>query len=329
MKHKIYLFIIAISSFVVSCKLNPPTIPQLKNPTGKIAVTANADSAKIILDDEFTGKFTPDTLNVSTGEHSINVVKEGYSSTQKKVTVIKDNILTLHFDMEIIQLIKTVLLEDFANVSCIPCVQSNRILESLSDSYNSKSVVKIKYAANFPSPNDPFYLANSNASDTRISDYNIFFTPTIIVDGIEKPIATDSTEIKTAINSRLNETVRFKIDAADSISSGNMNISIDVKTFDISRLNSEQLFLFAVITEKHIHFAAPPGSNGETDFFDVMREILPNQNGLQLSNITSNTMYNYKFNSAVKPAWNLNELNVVIFIQDISTKEIYQAYSIK
>jgi len=328
MKYKIYIFTTLLSFVVASCKLNPPTTPVLDNPKGKIVVTANVDSAKIILDDIFTGKFTPDTISVSTGEHLINVTKEDYSSTQKNITVIKNNILMLHFVMEMVQLSKTVLIEDFANVSCIPCVQSNKILEKLISSYNN-NVVKIKYATNFPSPNDPFYLANSNASDTRISDYNIFFTPTILVDGIEKPIATDSIEIKTALNSRLNETVKFKINAVDSISSGNISITVDLKSFDISGLNSEQLFLYSVVTEKHIQFSTPPGSNGETEFFDVMREILPNSNGLQLNNITSNMTYNYKFNTTTKPAWNLNELNVVVFIQNKNTKEIYQTYLIK
>jgi hypothetical protein len=33
------------------------------------------------------------------------------------------------------------------------------------------------------------------------------------------------------------------------------------------------------VIEKHIHFTTPPGSNGETDFYNVMKKMLPTASG--------------------------------------------------
>ncbi len=80
---------------------------------------------------------------------------------------------------------KIVLLEDFANVSCVPCVISNKIIESLTkNTYGPSKLVAVKFPTNFPSPSDPFYLAQPNYCDQRMEYYNIFFAPTTYVDGV-------------------------------------------------------------------------------------------------------------------------------------------------
>ena len=78
---------------------------------------------------------------------------------------------------------KVVLLEDFANVSCIPCVESNKVIEAIANSYGPSKLAVVKFPTNFPSPVDPFYLANKAACDYRINYYTIFAAPTTIVDG--------------------------------------------------------------------------------------------------------------------------------------------------
>ncbi|MDP2363663.1 MAG: hypothetical protein Q8M94_07830, partial [Ignavibacteria bacterium] len=113
---------------------------------------------------------------------------------QIDITVSEDNNISSN---------RIVLLEDFANVSCTPCVTSNKIIQSLLSSYGSYKVVSVKFPTNFPSPVDPFYLAGKQFCDFRMSYYNILFAPTIILDGITRPTPTDSNAIKLAINNRL------------------------------------------------------------------------------------------------------------------------------
>jgi hypothetical protein len=149
---------------------------------GKVYVTSSINGAAIFLDDEATSRFTPDTIATNPGLHQIRLEKPFYRDSSKEVTVIKDSLITINFDLVEESIKTTVLLEDFANVSCDPCVISNKIIESLTKyTYGPEKLVAIKYPTNFPSPNDPFYLANTEDCDARMGYYNIFFAPTTIV----------------------------------------------------------------------------------------------------------------------------------------------------
>jgi hypothetical protein len=223
---------------------------------------------------------------------------------------------------------KIVLIEDFANVSCIPCVTSNKIIESLTKTtYGPSKLVAVKFPTNFPSPSDPFYLAKSDYCDQRIEYYNVFFAPTTIVDGVLRPISTDSTEVIAAVDERLATTPRFEIQVSDSVGGENYFITISLTVLNSSGLNLDEVVLHTVVTETDIEFENPPGSNGETKFYDVMRDMLPTNIGELISNITRSGEINYQFEKAIISNWNLNRLNVVAYIQDNSTKEVYQSGS--
>ena len=223
---------------------------------------------------------------------------------------------------------KIVLFEDFANVSCVPCVISNNIIESLTKStYGPSKLVAIKFPTNFPSPSDPFYLAKSDYCDQRMEYYNIFFAPTTIVDGVLRPVSTDSTDVIAAVDERLATTPRFEIQVKDSVGGENYFITISLNIINSTGLNLDEVVLHTVVTETEIEFETPPGSNGETKFYDVMRDMLPTNLGETLSNIIQTGEINYQFEEAIFSNWNLSHLNVVAYIQNISTKEVYQAGS--
>jgi hypothetical protein len=81
-----------------------------------------------------------------------------------------------------------------------------------------------------------------------------------------------------------------------------------------------------VVIEKHIHFATPPGTNGEKDFYNVMKKMLPGVSGTNLPN--AQVVGDYLiFEGAWKfgVVYNPTEIAAVSFIQNKTTKEIYQA----
>jgi hypothetical protein len=223
---------------------------------------------------------------------------------------------------------KIVLLEDFANVSCVPCVISNKIIESLTkNTYGPSKLVAVKFPTNFPSSSDPFYLAKPDYCDQRMDYYNIFFAPTTYVDGVLRPASTDSTAVIAAVDERLATTPRFEIQVKDSVGGENYFITISLNILNSTGLNLDEVVLHTVVTETEIEFETPPGSNGETKFYDVMRDMLPTNLGETLSNIIQTGEIDYQFEEVIFSNWNLSHLNVVAYIQDISTKEVYQAGS--
>lgn len=223
---------------------------------------------------------------------------------------------------------KIVLLEDFANVSCDPCVASNKIVESLTNvRYGPSKLVAVKFPTNFPSPNDPFYLAIPEICDARMLYYNIFFAPTTIIDGILFPISTDSLSVIEKVDERLALSPQFGLEVNDSSAGGNYFINVTLQEINTTGLNLDDIVLHTVITETDIEFENPPGSNGETKFYDVVRSTLPTLNGESVANIVQGGEISYEIDEILSTAWNMNHVHTVVYIQNKVNKEVYQAGS--
>jgi hypothetical protein len=221
---------------------------------------------------------------------------------------------------------KVVLLEDFANVSCVPCVSSNRIIKTLTrETYGHTRLVAVKYPTYFPAPNDPFYNANKPVCDSKISFYNIFFAPTTVIDGLEKPPSTDSIAVKQEIDERLAVAPPFEIVVTGSFISGSYYIDVQVNT--LTAIDFTNLALETVILEEEIEFSSAPGSNGETKFYDVMRAVLPSTDGVSLNTVQQSVSNTIEIEADLLEHWQTDQLNAVVFIQNKSTKEVLQAGS--
>lgn len=313
----------------MGCQTNPPTSDN-NNPSGygKIFITANVDSSSIFIDNVYSGKVTPDTVETTVGIHEVRVEKENYLPSVKNVEVLKNQLVRVDFVLQPASVNKVVLLEDFANVSCFPCVTSNQIIHSLvNNTYGHDKLVAIKYPTNFPSPNDPFYQSNSADCNARINFYDILSAPTTIIDGTERPISTDSTSVKSLIDQQLLVTPKFYVDVTDSIAGSVYYIKVTVRVLDESGLDFPNIVLQTVVTETDIVFDNPPGANGETEFFDVMRVMLPTNEGESLNGIDLSNDVVFKRQTAINSNWNAANLHTIAFIQNKLTKEVYQANS--
>lgn len=219
---------------------------------------------------------------------------------------------------------KIVQLEDFANVSCTPCLISNKIIESLSKySEFSDRLQVIKFPTNFPSPVDPMYLTAKEFCDFRMSFYQILFAPTIIIDGVLRPVPTDSNQIKSAIQQRLQTPSDFWISDSSEVLNNGLLINLNIETTNINRTDLENLILRIALVETEVEYSTPPGSNGETKFLDVLRTILPSKDGFKLSEIKGQR--SIQFENSIDSTWNLNKIRAVTFIQDANSKEIIQS----
>ena len=222
---------------------------------------------------------------------------------------------------------KVVLIEDFANVSCIPCVASNKVIEAVSHSYGPTKLAVIKFPTNFPSPYDPFYLANEEICDERMNYYNIIAAPTTILDGTTRLYSlTDTTTLKSAIDAKLSSSPRFGINVTKNFE-GDYIINASISMIDTNGINLNDLILYCVVTETDIEFEQAPGSNGETKFFDVIRLMLPSTAGTSVRQLIDQGELSFQFNDALLSSWNLENINAVVFIQDKNSKEVFQSGS--
>jgi len=319
LKFKIILFIFLLSVF--GCDENP-TENVNDERYGKVYVTSNIENAEIFLDDKTTNKFTPDTITALATGYIVKVRKFGYFSDKQKIIFDENKIQTLELSLIKNELRKNVLLENFTNVNCFDCIESNRIINELKTTYGN-SLFPINYHYEFPSSSDPFYNEAKTTIDERAIYYGVFETPNIFLDGSRNTSVNDKNMLNENIESELTKLTSFEINVQDSVLNKNgFNVAVFVDVFDTDNINFNSLFLQIVLVEKNIQFSDAPGTSGEKEFTNVMRAMLPKNNGRSLSAIDKNGRYKYFEFISLNPLWNTDNLFVVTFIQDNLSKKV-------
>jgi len=319
------LFILPLLVLLSGCKTTPPNDVNGEAEYMKIYIKANIDSVLIYINNQFTGKYTPDTVVVKTRVNLIKLEKDGYSVLNQSVNVTKGGSTTFSFQLVPSGLSKNVLMENFSNVSCSPCVVTNAIIKNLQLKYEAGKLVVIKVPTNFPSPFDLFYTANKPDANARMSLYSIQTAPTVILDGTLWGVPSDSNSIISRIETRLAETPKFSVSVKDSISGGILFINVSVQNYDTTGLTFENLVLHTIVTEREINFSTPPGSNGETVFHNVMRKMLPSNTGSVIPLMVPGRKESFNFEIALASVWQSGQIKTVSFIQNKKTKEVLQS----
>lgn len=223
---------------------------------------------------------------------------------------------------------RLVLFEEFTQASCGPCASQNPGFNTLLQANDTKTVA-IKYQVWWPGF-DPMYLQNSPDVDSRVDYYAVSGVPHGTMDGnaivndcayyTGAPACADQTEIDNeyAITSPLNVAVSHSFNADYTT----IYVHVDVTAgADVTGT----LKLQTVVTEKEIDFATPPGSNGEMEFFGVMKKMLPGATGTSTGDFTAGETKSYDFEWDLSNVYNLNQIMVVAFVQDDATKYVVQA----
>lgn len=217
---------------------------------------------------------------------------------------------------------RIILVEHFTQASCGPCASINPRIQPILDDNHGK-VVTIKYQTSWPGF-DPMHNHNPNDANARVGYYGVTGVPNSVMDGVgpSSPIAAIT---QAAINSRGNFASPFKIDLKHALSPGFDKITA---TMDIEAMGSYSGNLVAhiVVVEKEIGFGSAPGSNGETVFHEVMKKMLPNSNGTDLKKDWAvGDKETIELSWELENVYNLDELNVVAFIQNEQSQVVLQA----
>ncbi|MEE4311852.1 MAG: PEGA domain-containing protein [candidate division KSB1 bacterium] len=286
---------------------------------GYVSVFSVPSGAHIIVDGVGTGNITPDTVQLETGTRSLQLAKNGYQFDERMIDVRKDSTQRIEASLNVIQ---RVLLESFANVSCVPCVAATDTLHKFLNSRQADEVAVIEYFANWPSPNDPFYMVSPQDVTQRLSDYSVAALPALRIGGSEKVDPLDLSEMKGVFET---QKANMRSDIGISIDKKLLDCSLTV-VVEIHNLNGEfgnnPWRLYVSVIENNINLSSPPGSNGMTNFNYVFRTFLSSRNGDDLGTATSTLLKSY---SISWPDWSYTNSKVIAFIQDYTTGEIIQS----
>lgn len=214
---------------------------------------------------------------------------------------------------------RMVLYEGFSNASCGPCAAANPAVNALLFT-NPTKVVPIKYQVNWPGT-DPMNAQTQTWAGPRVTYYTITGVPATRVDG------TGTSFSQTAINTRYAVPSPFLMEVNHTFNAAQDSAFVEVRIEAAQNYTGSALVLQTAMVEKHISFATPPGSNGEKDFYNVMRRMYPNASGTTLPTTwTLGQVETYTFAVPVPTyIYQFGEIAFVAFIQSNSDKSVLQA----
>lgn len=240
----------------------------------------------------------------------------------KKITLIIASLLML-FSLRInAQNERILLFECFTNTSCGPCAQQNPALDALINA-NADRVAAIKYHMNWPGANDPMYLHNTADNNARRGVYNVSSVPHTVVDGIRYANLPGNLN-QNMVNNWLNIESPFDMRLSYEVDEVANTITVHVMG-RASQAVQGNVKLYVGVIEREIHYNTPPGSNGERDFYSVMKKLLPSASGTSIGDVEADSYFAYTFSWELANVYNNDQLDAIAWLQNTNTKEVYQA----
>ncbi len=249
------------------------------------------------------------------------------------------------------QVPRTTLFEEFTGENCAPCASTNPALNvTLAGNPN---VIAIKWQVPIPSaPSATWSLYQTNITEinwryqgggygypsqntaTNTITSGINSAPSGRFDGqhawtfgatSDHPFYVNN----TVINNAAAVSTPFSINMGTTWDATFSNAVVTITVTAASAFTSSANLVYRLcLTERAINFSTAPGSNGEKDFYDVVRKSYPSiQAGTPLpTNWTAGQTQTYTINCAV-PSYiqDKGQMAFVGFIQDDGTKKIWQA----
>ncbi len=209
--------------------------------------------------------------------------------------------------------------EEFTSSTCAPCASFNSSTFNPFIATHGDEITLIKYQMNWPGTGDPYYTAEGGV---RRAYYGVNAVPDLYVDG--KVCATTATGVNNAFSTSKATMTYLDIQSQHEIQ-GN-NVMIDCNILPYANYSGVTVQI-AVIERKT---TGNVGTNGETEWHNVMMKMVPDASGTMIS-LTANQTYNLKY-TVDMTATNVEEMSdlmVAIFVQ-ASNKEILNSnYSVE
>jgi hypothetical protein len=206
------------------------------------------------------------------------------------------------------------LYEEFTSSTCSPCAQFNSTTFAPFITAHPNEFSLIKYQMNWPGNGDAYYTAEGG---TRRGFYNVNGVPDLFIDGSNSTMT--STGMAAELSGEAAKSTFFVITQTPTYNGTTITVPLTIAPYITGTFK-----VYAVVVEKTT--TGNVGTNGETSFTNVMMKMLPNGSGTTV-NFIAGTNYTHTFiqDMSTTHVEEMSDLQVVIFIQDNSTKEVFQS----
>lgn len=262
------------------------------------------------------------SFDVSVNEHRLSVWLAAANNPDQKMA----DDLSIDFLVARTTVPQLPLIEEFTSSTCAPCASFNStfdpFLSSINANENGGQAAAVKYQMNWPSPgDDPSYNSEGNG---RKNSYSVNSIPKSYLNGV-----LTSTFNQSVIDAAAGESA-FNLVPYYYLSGDTVKATCAATSYTTM---STALRMYMALTEDFYTYTG--GTTSQTTFHYVMRKMLPNYVGTIISNIhedttfTTNRTYKVTYGNVVQNSYNIwgtsAGFTLVAWIQDISTKEVFQA----
>lgn len=225
---------------------------------------------------------------------------------------------------------RTVMAEEFTQASCGPCASQNPAFNALLAT-NIAKVVSLKYQTSWPGV-DPMNAQNPTDVATRVSYYGVSGVPDSPMDGVEQTggsyTGAPANYTQAKIDAEYAVTSPFTVNVSHTFSADYDSIFVTcVITASQAYTAVGTLKAHIAMAEETINFVSAPGSNGEKDFYNIMRKMYPSAAGTTLAGTwTTGQTQTITFGAAIPSyIYKKSEIYMVAFIQSDGDKMVQQA----
>lgn len=272
----------------------------------------------------------PTPWNATYGTHSIEAWASDLNGSGDQNTA--NDVVIKPVNVASATAVRTALIEEFTSSTCVPCANFNSTFDPLLNSLNTNmpgsNIAAVKYQMNWPSPgNDPSYNPEGNSRKTY---YGVSGIPDTFING--KPLASASASY---IQSEAATDAFIDMDMTYWTNGDQVSVTVNMTPY-WGFTGSHKLHIAAVEDQ----YDYPASTTTQDEFHYVQRKMLPNASGSTIAamadGVTQTFTQTYTFNTGTPAQTNFNiwgdsvdDLTLVAFVQNNSTKEILQATTAK
>ncbi|MBL0333522.1 MAG: T9SS type A sorting domain-containing protein [Chlorobiota bacterium] len=231
---------------------------------------------------------------------------------------------------------RKILHEVFTSSTCPPCNPGNANLKNVLNDHSDREFTVVKYQQDFPGTGDPYCTSETVA---RRNYYKVNAIPNMQVNGGWNGNAQSYTEDLFQQFSEGENTL--KLNANFSMVGNKVHVDVDMTPLqDLTGTHTLQVLICEKLTTKNVK------TNGEVEFEDVVKKMLPDQNGTAFTGLTKGTKVTKSFDYEFKGSYRLSKdgasanriklatehsvenfenLEVVAFLQNKTTNEVIQS----
>ncbi len=216
------------------------------------------------------------------------------------------------------------LFEIFTSSTCPPCKPGNENLHSIIDTKPVSEFAVIKYQQNFPGTGDPY--ATTESINRRSTYYAINSIPRMEIDGGWNSNAQAFTESLYAASLRVPASYKLN---GDYLLEG-QKVSVKVRYSPLYD-GATGTRLYIAILEKHT--TSNVKTNGETEFHQVMKKMVPTETGTALSSTVApgawdSLSVSYTFNGSYRLPLDGTTANIIKHATENSVEDFANLYVI-